>query len=550
MGASFSKMLREWYSRTSVMDKIKLAGKVYLVAALLHVMYKIRLLVSFMRKAKRYLRAVKGRAGDLSAQELFKNFHRFHDWRRDFLLKYPNEDLVRTPGPGPVELAFVSEDAVRSDHQTDYLFKLLNEFIGNEGIFLLPHGDQPEFEESNSMWYSQRKTASKIFTKNNFMNVMGETFLEKSDRLIQVIERAAKNQDKVDGQRLFFSFTMDSIQKIFFARDVDTADGEVDPYANAYDKAHNSMMTFIFKYVGPIMISVLLLPFPFGSLHRKDQQYNLTICLIRALASEMKTFDKSVAYLNEQTDRIVKEAREDPKLGTRQDLLAKFLNSKYGSELTDKQYRDLLLNFIIAGRDTTACTLTWLFYELTQNPEVQEKLIQEVDSVLQGRNPTMDDLSPSKMPYLTGVLYETLRLHPPVPEDLKICSEDVSFKGVRIPKDTRCIFLPYSMGRNPDKFPKPLEFQPERWIPFVEPSPYAFPVFQSGPRMCLGKDMAIFEAKTLTAKLLQKFTFSLLPGEAEKISYSLMITMSLTNDGPKKESNNLWLCPTIRPKQN
>lgn len=178
-------------------------------------------------------------------------------------------------------------------------------------------------------------------------------------------------------------------------------------------------------------------------------------------------------------------------------MLANFLNGKDGKNLSDKHLRDLVLNMTIAGRDTTACTLSWMVYILTQNQDVQAQLCKEIDEKLQGRTPTLEDLNPKNMPYLNGVLYETLRLYPPVPEDEKVVTEDglVYPDGTPVYKGTHLIFSPYSMGRNPKVYPDPLKVVPTRWIPFKTPDPYAFPVFQAGPRFCLGKDMAQFEAK-------------------------------------------------------
>lgn len=202
-------------------------------------------------------------------------------------------------------------------------------------------------------------------------------------------------------------------------------------------------------------------------------------------------------------------------------------------------------------------------YILTQNPDVQAKLCEEVDSKLKGRSPTLEDLEPKNMPYLNGVLFETLRLYPPVPEDSKIVAEDgvKYFDGTPLFKGTQMVFVPYSMGRNPKVYANPEKVDPSRWIPFKYPDHFAFPVFQAGPRLCLGKDMAQFEAKVglfihfhgsynvsrkfLMAKLLQKFTFSLVEGEAEKITYSLMITMSLCNS-KQMDSHNLWIIPHKR----
>merc|ERR1711972_283159 len=163
-----------------------------------------------------------------------------------------------------------------------------------------------------------------------------------------------------------------------------------------------------------------------------------------------------------------------------------------------------------------------------------------------GHVPTFKELSASAMPYLNGVIYETLRLYPPVPIDSKIAQrDDVLPGGIRVPAGAPLFFMPYAMGREAERYPNPLEVRPERWIPFTEPAPYEFPVFQAGPRICLGKDMAIFEAKLVTCLLLQEYTFELAPGEAEKITYNNTLTMSLCNS-KLQDSHNLWLLPKRR----
>jgi len=170
------------------------------------------------------------------------------------------------------------------------------------------------------------------------------------------------------------------------------------------------------------------------------------------------------------------------------------------------------------------------------------------------------EYSGPQMPYLNGLVYEALRLHPPVPEDIKICvEEDPNFpdgKGgvFTVPRGTRMIFMPRYMGRNPDVYENPEKVDPERWISrnaagdiqeFKRPDPFGFPVFQAGPRVCLGEQMAIFETKILVATLLQRFTFDLKEGEADKIHYSGGLTMSLCNS-KEQDSHELLLIPRQR----
>jgi hypothetical protein len=122
--------------------------------------------------------------------------------------------------------------------------------------------------------------------------------------------------------------------------------------------------------------------------------------------------------------------------------------------------------------------------------------------------------------------------------DTKVSNaEDVLPDGTTIFKNMSIAFNCFVMGRDPRRYPDPLKFDPTRWIPFREPDPFEFPVFQAGPRVCLGNRMALLSAKVLTTMLLQHFRFTLEEGEAGKITYSLMLTMSVRNSAPQQESS-------------
>ena len=404
----------------------------------------------------------------------------------------------------------------------------------------------------------------------------------------------------VDMQRCFFAFTMDSIQQIFFGRDTDTVRGKHDAYAAAFDEAHHSMLQTLFKNLLVLVLQGLL-PWPLGP-WLPSAKLGPGTRLLFSFDKWANRFYDAIDVLDTESSRIIKSRREKEAAAQEAsasaataaaaavsrsssssgssgsgrgggrgggdndndsaaaldkkpaDLLGMFLHAKDNDgnplRVSDQYLRDVILNMIIAGRDTTACTLTWMFFELTQNLDVQRKLGEEIDGLFRrlgpdGR-PTFDDVHHASMPYLNGVLYETLRLHPPVPEDVKFSQHDDVFPcGTKVPGKTRMVFSPYFIGRDPRLWPDPLRFDPNRWIPFEEPDEFAFPVFQAGPRKCLGQRMAIFEAKLLAAIVLRHFSFTLLDGEAEKITYSLMITMSLCNS-KTADSHNLWLLPKRR----
>ncbi|GFR21190.1 cytochrome P450 4c3 [Trichonephila clavata] len=165
-------------------------------------------------------------------------------------------------------------------------------------------------------------------------------------------------------------------------------------------------------------------------------------------------------------------------------------------------------NFMFAGHDTTSSGLSWALYMLGIYPEIQRKVHQEIDDVLgddDDRQVTLDDIKNLK--YLDCVLKESRRLWPPTPFIARDLDEDVVIDGCLIPKGTSCGILIFMLHRDPDVFPNPEKFDPNRFL--LENStgrhPFAYIPFSAGPRNCIGQRFAVFEAVTVMATILRKF---------------------------------------------
>ena len=193
--------------------------------------------------------------------------------------------------------------------------------------------------------------------------------------------------------------------------------------------------------------------------------------------------------------------------------------------------RDMTVNFIIAGRDTTACALSWFVYELSKHPDVEKKLLDEMESVFQGRQPSYDDLN--ECHYLTACLSETLRLHPSVPLDIKTAvADDVLPSGTKVRAGHTVGYLPYAMAHLERIWGKDAaEFNPSRWLDeagaFVRADPFKYPVFQAGPRMCLGVDMAMLEMKVVASILLPSLRFSVVKEPVYRVGLVLQMKSGL-----------------------
>jgi cytochrome P450 len=197
------------------------------------------------------------------------------------------------------------------------------------------------------------------------------------------------------------------------------------------------------------------------------------------------------------------------------DLLSMLLAARDddGSRMTDRQLRDESITIFLAGHETTANALAWTWMLLAQNPHVESKLHEELDRVLGGRPPTLDDLP--NLRYTSLVITESLRLYPPAWGMARVAIEDTEIAGYPIPKGCGVSLAQWVVHRDPRWFEAPLEFRPERWEgDLAKRLPrFAYFPFGGGPRQCIGNNFAVMEASLLLATLAQQFRISLLPGK-------------------------------------
>uniref|UniRef100_A0A8C5BIM2 Cholesterol 24-hydroxylase n=1 Tax=Gadus morhua TaxID=8049 RepID=A0A8C5BIM2_GADMO len=208
------------------------------------------------------------------------------------------------------------------------------------------------------------------------------------------------------------------------------------------------------------------------------------------------------------------------------DILTQIIKSAGQEEERTKEDEDLMLDnfvtFFIAGQDTTANQLAFCIMELARNPDIMKKAQKEVDAVLGMKQEiSNDDLG--ELTYLSQVLKETLRMYSTVPGTNRQLPEDMTISGVHIPAGTLCVFSSHVCGRMEKFFKDPLTFDPDRFHPDAPKPYYCYYPFALGPRSCLGQKFAQMEAKVVMAKLLQRFEFSLVPGQ----SFDILDTLTL-----------------------
>ncbi|CAM1501877.1 Fc.00g038610.m01.CDS01 [Cosmosporella sp. VM-42] len=184
---------------------------------------------------------------------------------------------------------------------------------------------------------------------------------------------------------------------------------------------------------------------------------------------------------------------------------------------------DAALNYLSAGRDTVAQALTWTFYLLIKNPSVTAKLCTAIEKLEDPESP--ETLTPINLPYAVAVFYESLRLYPPIPFEIKQAQHATTLPdGTFLPQSSIVIWCAWAMNRSYKTWgPDADEFRPERWLDddgaVMKRSAAEFPVFNGGPRLCLGKNMAEVMAVQVVSKFVMQFDFTA-AFEGERVSKS------------------------------
>lgn len=222
-------------------------------------------------------------------------------------------------------------------------------------------------------------------------------------------------------------------------------------------------------------------------------------------------YNRALKVLNDTIYPLVADGRKHP----RDDLLGMMLEMRdadTGEGLSDRQARDEVVTIFFAGHETTAATMSWAFYLLSQHPDVEERLRAELRSVLHGRLPTFADLP--KLAYMQQVIHEVLRLYPAAYLFAREAIVDDVLDGYRIPARTLIFISPFVGHRDPKYWPEPESFDPERFTPeqvAARPRHVYYP-FGEGPHVCIGNNFALMEMQLILAMALQRFRLRLLPG--------------------------------------
>ncbi|XP_078695165.1 cytochrome P450 3A24-like [Branchiostoma floridae x Branchiostoma belcheri] len=347
-------------------------------------------------------------------------------------------------------------------------------------------------------WKRVRSAVTPTFSSGK-LKQMAVHIERAADGLVANLAEKKKDGVAFDMKDLSGGFTMDVISSTGFGVEVDSLRNPNHPLVTSAKKF------FSFNFYDPMIIIIFLFPSLGWLLER------LGYSLVNAQATR---------YFSEAVDTAI-SMRENDSNGARPvDLLQLMLqahNQKLDGKvpegatkngISSKEIKGNAILLWVAGYETTANTLTLTAYNLALNQEAQDKVIEEVDAVIEKRG-ALDYEAVNELPYMEMCIQETLRMFPAAMRFDRVCKEDTEVKGLHIPAGMIVNVPVYPIHYDPDIWPEPEKFKPERFSKEEKEArdPYAYLPFGSGPRNCVGMRLAQLELRFALAKILQKFRF-------------------------------------------
>uniref|UniRef100_A0A8C9QDI7 unspecific monooxygenase n=1 Tax=Spermophilus dauricus TaxID=99837 RepID=A0A8C9QDI7_SPEDA len=291
---------------------------------------------------------------------------------------------------------------------------------------------------------------------------------------------------------IFGAYNVDVITATSFGVNIDSLNNPQDPFVEKVKKLLK------FDFFDPLLLSITIFPF----LTTIYEAMNISL------------FPKDVTNFLKKAINRMKESRLQEKQQHQVDFLQLMINSQNSKDVeSHKALSDLELVaqsiiFILAGYETTSSALSFILFELATHPDAQTKLQQEIDAALPNKAPATYD-TVLQMEYLDMVVNETLRLYPIAGRLARVCKKDVEINGLPIRKGTVVMIPSFVLHRNPQHWPEPEEFRPERFSKQNKDSidPYMYMPFGNGPRNCIGMRFALMNMKVALVKVMQNFSF-------------------------------------------
>ncbi|KAJ7208982.1 cytochrome P450 monooxygenase pc-3 [Mycena pura] len=368
---------------------------------------------------------------------------------------------------------------------------------------------------SDELWRFHRNLARPFFSRERISDF--DIFDRHAQAALSLLKKRLADGYPVDFQDLSARFTLDSAAEFLFGRSVDSMSAglpypDSSPLANEPSFLNHPSNTYVRSFVQSQILTTQRAAF--------GNRWPLVEFWRDRVKPHRKIIDAFIEpILNEELKKKHAQAGAESKGNDDDDDEGTFLTHLVQATDDKEIIRDSIFNILIAGRDTTAATLTFGVYMLAEHPDIVDRLRHEILSTVgSSKMPTYDDLR--SMKYLRAFINETLRLYPPVAAKNATTwpPTNPGDKPLYVPAKARCRYSVFVMHRRTDLWgPDALKFDPDRFLDervrkYLTPNPFIFLPFNAGPRICLDQQFAYYEASFFLVRLLQNFVgFSLAP---------------------------------------
>ncbi|KAM3398920.1 hypothetical protein P3S68_002436 [Capsicum galapagoense] len=397
-----------------------------------------------------------------------------------YTLELPlGRNVIFTKDPSNVK--HILKTCFNNYHKERIFIEALPDLFG-KGLFL----------SDGSEWKSQRQSFRHDFDPKVFHAYTFVVEEELSGHLVPFLSNAEKTASTIDLQDTFRRFTFDFVCRIGFGFDPKYLLPSLPPtpFADAFKTA---VKLSILRY------STLPLIWKAKKFFNTKSEKRLAL-----MVDELHKFLGNI--IAKKKERFVAgEDLED------KDVFARIVRRAQGEQLDETFLVNTAVSLVLAGQDTMCSALTWFFLSVLTNQNVEKEIVREIKQ---------NDGRLRDMVYTHASIYESMRLFPPIPLDSKEAVEDdVWPDGTKVKKGTSIIYHIFAMGRSQELWGSDwADFRPERWLErrrndtsngddwnFIARDPFTYPMFQAGPRTCLGKEIAVVLMKMVVATILKRF---------------------------------------------
>ncbi len=405
-----------------------------------------------------------------SLNDRFGAISKFRLLKRDFyLVNHPEQ----------VKEILTSKMSIYSKRTAS--FKILKTVLG-ESIFTA----------TTEVWKRKRRLAQPYFHKKIISN-LGNIMTDAIEEMLEQWEQKYDTDETVDVTDAMMRLTLDVVVKTLFSTALSKA--EIQRVADVFTpilKETNNRMFYPVKFLSQLP------------------------------TKRNKAYQENVNTLNEIILGIIGKRRTSKE--KHMDLLQMLMDARdeeTGDGLSNKELRDEVMTIFIAGHETTANAMSWLWCVLNERQDIRERINDEVKTVLGKRKPTAADFP--NLPYALNVFKEILRVYPPVPAFTRRLEEDDKLGDYQLKGGNDVIVSSYLLHRLPEFWENPEVFNPDRFIKEKERQRhnFAYLPFGGGPRICMGNNFAMMEAVFIIVMTAQRFKLNLLPNLKPRPSYKL-----------------------------